>query len=280
MSFSALSEINTFLSSIDAIEIKVKVFPSADYTIKVDDIVIDDPQRVYVETFVPDTLKDGDKDGHPVAYLYSWKSSTQSWYLTGRWDRSEWDGGADSTGCGDFYLLDGSNSEANVYSWWVWRAVSAYTPAERGKAGYKICGGDSANSITYSSYYGVKNRLGFEIPLPPDDGQDNSTYGISQVKLKLEVYYDDEGKATYEFSNNNAGYYGLQNQLAPYYFLYNYQTNDFPLFITSNKRGAYSSYGSFLQVRADENEVYDKIQFSYDFNSTINQNLMFTLGYL
>jgi len=267
------------LTSIDKIEIKVKVNPSTDYWIKVDDIVIDVGQWVKVETFIPDKLTSTSR----TIYFYFWNRTTNTYDYAFSYDPYDsYIADAEGSGGFKFWLTDGTQladiygSGSEVYN----KAWAVYPIGTRKETKTRSYGSTYAGDITYSSYYGVKNRIGFAIKMPPDDGQDNSTYGISQVKLKLEVYYDDEGKATYEFSNDNNQYYGLQNQLAPYYFLYNYQTNDLPLFITTNKRGAYSSYGSFLQVRADENEVYDKIQFSYDFNSTINQNLMFTLGYL
>ena len=43
-------------------------------------------------------------------------------------------------------------------------------------------------SITYNGVGGCKRRIGFAIKMPPADGLASSTTGISQAKLKLEVY--------------------------------------------------------------------------------------------
>jgi flagellin-like protein len=278
------------LTIIDKIEIKLKVTASTGYWLWIDDIVIDEGQWVKVESFVPDKLQlgtyyytSGYRGYRARVKLYSWTGSDWSIFI----DPDSWWWKRNSK----LYFLDGTRADEimegkNGFSGDAWPnwIIGMYQPGKRTETksmyDYSASEVQAANPIVYSSYYGVSERIGFVIKMPPDDGQDNSTYGISQVKLKLEVYYDDEGKATYEFSNDNNQYYGLQNRLAPYLLFYNYQTNDQPLFITTNKKGAYSSYGSFLQVRADENEVYDKIQFHYDFNNTENNNLMFTLGYL
>jgi len=64
---------------------------------------------------------------------------------------------------------------------------------EKGQTCNKRSNGRQApTTITYSSYYGCQKRIGFAIKMPPDDGQDSSTYGISQCKLKLEVYYEGD----------------------------------------------------------------------------------------
>ncbi|MEW5760982.1 MAG: LamG-like jellyroll fold domain-containing protein, partial [Candidatus Thermoplasmatota archaeon] len=255
------------LSTVGAIYI---LFDSPSGTWYLDRTLIDLGQWVKVESFVPDDLPVW---GEPNCYqkIYSWDGTTYQKF--GEWPSN--DAGYGTKDRTKLYFLDGTHGDQ------IWGASTAekncmrfWRTGARDDAVYEAYHGDT---ITYSSYYGVQKRIGFAIKMPPDNGQDNSTYGISQAKLKLEVYYDDEGKATYEFSNDNNQYYGLKNMLAPYILLYNYQSNDNPLFLTFNRRD-YSS--SPLFVQADENEVITKTGFNINFNSTWGNNFMFTLGYL
>ncbi|MEW5760713.1 MAG: LamG-like jellyroll fold domain-containing protein, partial [Candidatus Thermoplasmatota archaeon] len=258
------------LSVIDYLDVIFNDNPSTSVTYHIDDIYIDTGQWVKVESFVPDKLL-ASISGMKLNF---WNTDTGSYATANTWDAEGLNG--PSTAANQIHFLNGLDAtEMYGDSGGGGNTLTVYKKASREQTLSALQG--NAGSITYSSSYGVQKRIGFAIKMPPDDGQDSSTYGISQVKLKLEVYYDDEGKATYEFSNDNNQYYGLKNMLAPYVLLYNYQTNDAPLFLAFNRRD-YSS--SPLFVQADENEVITKTGFNINFNSTWGNNFMFTLGYL
>lgn len=111
-----------------------------------------------------------------------------------------------------------------------------------------------AASLTYSAYKGGKKRVAFGYKLPPDDGRDSSTAGISQCKLKFEVNYTDSGdpsgvygQATYEFENSANNYNGLTNWLGTWLSLFN-STLKQVISLGFSKRP------TGLKICADENE--------------------------
>lgn len=113
---------------------------------------------------------------------------------------------------GNAYVMDGTTL------WAIYGANNfcGYLKGGRGVSkGY--VGGVDAGNIIYSSNYGCKQRVGFAVKIPPDDGQDSSTAGISQMKVKMTVFYavgavaGADGEVTYEFENSANQYYGLQN---------------------------------------------------------------------
>jgi len=114
-----------------------------------------------------------------------------------------------------------------------------------------------------SSYCGVKKRKLLAVKMPPDDGQDSSTYGISQCKLKIEVYYGKGdsgfwGEATYEFENSTNLYYGLRNINKPYIALW-HNTEKRANFIILPNTTVGDGLPNRLEVTADENQDIVKV---------------------
>jgi len=249
---------------------------------RIDRTVVDVGQWVKIETFIPDYLL-GQPDGTgPTDYAFA---------KLNFWNGTDWQLGIQlythDSGASErrysyaqrIYFLDGSTA-SEMYEDYLTGGVkrqggSVYTTGLRNEVRNAGDHSDSnAGSITYSSYYGVKKRTGFAIKMPPDDGQDNSTYGISQAKLKLEVYYENPGETTYEFSNDTNQFYSLQNMLKPYLFLHSYQTPDNPLIITTSDRKQASVP---LFITANENEAITKTGFNIDFSG--EKSFFFSLGY-
>ncbi|RLJ02965.1 MAG: hypothetical protein DRP11_02125 [Candidatus Aenigmatarchaeota archaeon] len=186
------------------------------FTSYLDRIVVDVGQWVKVEVFVPDQLKVG--------------SSIRSWRVFS-WDGSAWttdgfldvfDAGTQDnlSNCysGNLYFLDGTTQYDVTQDYR--KGASAFLVGNRGET--KSLEGSAENmdsdagTITYSSYYGCLKRIGFAIKLPPDDGQDSSTNGISQCKLKLEVYYEGDLTVKDTMGNKNGTRYGGLQVVTPY----------------------------------------------------------------
>jgi hypothetical protein len=142
------------------------------------------------------------------------------------------------------------------------------TLSERGQTKNIMPGGyivdpTAPSTMTFSGYYGCKKRIGFAIKMPPDDGQDSSTYGISQCKLKLEVYYGigDSGfwgEVTYEFEDSTNNYYGLRNINKPYIALWHDAEKRANFIILPNTTVG-DGLPSRLEVTADENQNIVKV---------------------
>jgi len=237
----------------------------------VDRTVVDVGQWVKVETYVPDVLVPK-TNSFPYVDLYAWDPDELFYKKCLSW----WDPkGPDIKGLlwsflnGD--VLSGAEP-GSIYGGSDNEGAFAYVPKLRGETATTgestntdgiIRGDAAAGVITYSSYYGCKKRIGFAIKMPPDDGQDSSTYGISQCKLKLEVYYDKEtyagvdryGAATFEFENSTNKIYGLQLINESWIALF---PDSGPskgaemLFLSAKPTG--------LEVSADEDQVIYKIK--------------------
>jgi len=235
---------------------------------RVDRVVLDVGQWVKIETYIPDMLKDNDNNGYPAVFVKTYDPVSQDWAAPLIWDQNEiWGTGPSNPQCyaPSGYFLDGSRWD-EVYGG-VRKGGSLYLQGERNETkdttGYSGYVDTDAGDITYSSYCGCLKRLGFAIKMPPDDGQDSSAYGISQCKLKLEVYYDKGdvyyspyelyGAATYEFENSTNQYYGLQNINDSWLALFDPNTNEVEFLILSQRPLG-------LKVRADENELIDRIE--------------------
>jgi len=147
-----------------------------------DQTVVDVGQWAKTEVYVPDTLLNATES----IQVYAWDGAEWLSFL-------RWNGGADSgivTAPQNLYFLDGTTAkEIFAVADWVPKGMATYVSGLRGETKDRIGGDTDAGTITYSFFYGCKKRIGFAIKMPPDDGQDSSTDGISQSKLKLEARY-------------------------------------------------------------------------------------------
>jgi hypothetical protein len=145
-----------------------------------DRTVVDVGQWKKIEVYVPDTLDSSVQNIQISSYKPSLGDYDSPWV---KWDAED---NNPSASWGSLWLMDGTEAT------WGYRA---YLKGTRGETKATSIRGFSP-SFTYSSYYGCKYRIGFAIKMPPDDGQDSSTAGISQVKLKIEIFYDNDGLTT------------------------------------------------------------------------------------
>jgi hypothetical protein len=233
---------------------------AANETWYVDRVLVDVGKWVKVECFVPDYIK----DILDSVKLYFWNPNTNNWVGPATFNGEKntnpsWNGTY-------FVVLNGNNFE-DFYGGGTSGAAAFtfYGKAGRGETISHSWGSslDPNGAITYSNYYGCKKRIGFAIKMPPDDGQDSSTYGISQCRLKLEVYYDKGesgfwGEATYEFENSTNGYYGLQNIDKPYIALWHDAEKRANFIILPNTTVG-DGLPSRLEITADENENIVKV---------------------
>ena len=169
-----------------------------------DRVLIDVGTWVYSEIVVPDDLKVGSQN----AFFYSWNGAAYNTFFMKADCTPEQTGGAQRDYDGaKLQFLDGSDS--NDYGT-ADQNIELYQTNTRGQTGAAILTSPATDPITYSANYGCRNRLGFAIKMPPDDGNDSSTAGISQCRLKVTIKYDDTD-ATYEFANDTDNYWGLKN---------------------------------------------------------------------
>jgi len=247
------------LTSVKYIEIWF-LYPPLNTSWYIDRTLIDVGKWVKVECFVPDYIK----DILDSVKLYFWNPNTNNWAGPATFNGEKntnpsWNGTY-------FVVLNGNNFE-DFYGGGTSGAAAFtfYGKAGRGETISHSWGSslDPNGAITYSNYYGCKKRIGFAIKMPPDDGQDSSTYGISQCRLKLEVYYGigDSGfwgEATYEFENSTNMYYGLQNIDKPYIVLW-HSTEKRANFIILPNTTVGDGLPSRLEVTADENQNIVKV---------------------
>jgi len=213
--------------------------------IRFDRMLVDKAQVVKVEAFIPDLLP----DGYNIK-LYSWDGS--EWKTASAVDDE--DGTPSYPAPSNQYYLNGVNVLDMFGPEWS-NKWGIYLKGERGesKAGQTgSLGAGGGYGITYSSYHGCLKRSGLILKMPPDDGQDASDAGISQCKLKLEVYYADDGKTTYEFENGTNQYYGLQNMNDSWLACFDATTKAVEFLVLSKRPTG-------LEVRADENELIDRV---------------------
>ena len=234
-----------------------------------DRTLVDVGQWVKIEAYVPDNLKL--VNGVGSVFLYSWDQQGSAWlacfaqlYVSaGQFRNYSYSGSLkflDGTLQSDIgtFLKPSPNNRFGI---------AIYDPmlrTETENTGQNDYCDPSAGSFTYSSYYGCLKRIGFAIKMPPDDGQDSSTTGISQAKLKLEVYYsttndittgylDRYGLTTYEFENSTNQYYGLQNLNNSWLTLFDATSKTIEYLVLSRRPTG-------LKIRADENEDIDTIE--------------------
>ncbi len=221
------------------------------FTSYLDRTILDVGQWVKVESYVPDELNINVNN----VKLSAWTGSAWADFLYGDVIEDQLQRGDPSY----LYFLDGTRGD-EIYPNGP-ACMSLYLIGERGQTKNALTG--LSGSINYSSYYGCLKRIGFAIKMPPDDGQDSSTSGISQCKLKLEVYYDKVdvdyspyelyGAATYKFENSTDQYYGLQNINDSWIAFFDPNSNEVEFLIFSQRPLG-------LKVRADENELIDQIE--------------------
>lgn len=166
-----------------------------------DRLILDVGQWVKTEVYVPDATRATSYD----IRVFSWNGSIFSVtpftsFNAGTSTHVTWSSS-------ELYFLD-TTTGTTIYSS-PGNCIGEYPIGLRGSTKSVIAGG--GGNITFSSNYGCKTRIGFALKMPPDDGQDSSTAGISQCRLKLEIYYDDDGDVTYEFEDSAQQFYGLQN---------------------------------------------------------------------
>ncbi|MEM3510060.1 MAG: LamG domain-containing protein [Nitrososphaerales archaeon] len=116
------------------------------------------------------------------------------------------------------------------------------------------------HQFTYSSTYGCKNRVGFIVKMPPEDFRDSASYGISQCRLKLECFYSDDGKATYEFEDSNNQYYGLRNINKKYLLLFRKDSSGPADFIQLKNTTVGDGLPTYLSVTADHNQEIHEVK--------------------
>ena len=179
-------------SDVERIRIECQTDNPAIGPFYLDRTVVDVGQWVKVESYVPDVLPLISAQNAEKWFLYFWDGS--QWQLSFGYDGVNW-----VCGSSKMYALDGSiykdiYGETEDYN--SIYCATAMFGGERGQTKDRISTTMATQSITYSSYYGCKKRIGFAIKMPPDDGLDASDAGISQCRLKLEVYYANDGYTT------------------------------------------------------------------------------------
>ncbi len=226
---------------------ELSIVSTSEKTWYLDRTVIDVGQWVKVEVSVPDALATGLTATQ--IYLRSWSGA--AYLAIMRWDAHQVAGlSYNNVGSGNGHLLDGTKLY-EIYGDNDGNTAYGIGVRDNVKAPYGFSDGDAGN-ITYSSYHGCIKRIGFAIKLPPDDGQDGSTTGISQIKLELIVYYDNNGLTTYEFEDSDYSLYGLDKKNANWLALFNTDTDKCEFLITSNRLTG-------LTMTADEDELITEL---------------------
>jgi hypothetical protein len=155
--------------------------PTSTFINYLDRTVVDVGQWAKVEVNVPDTLAaSGEK-----YRAYAWDKGASA-YLTAPFLT---DTNADNT---QLKFLD-QTLQSRILA--TGKGITVYAQGARG-SNQTATGDTAAGSITYSMNFGTTQRIGFAIKLPPEDWQDSATAGISQCKLKLEVFYAALGTTT------------------------------------------------------------------------------------
>lgn len=157
-------------------------------TVRVDDICADvggggSPATGFVklEQYVPDVIL----AAATAINVYAWDGSAWQKFLN--WHPTSATG--NTLNAAKLFFMDGGKA-SDYYGSGL--GAAGFAQANRAAAGARNVGDSGAGTITYSSNYGLQKRVGFAIKMPPSDGKQSSTAGISQCKLKLEVYYAPE----------------------------------------------------------------------------------------
>jgi hypothetical protein len=168
--------------------------PPSDATVYLDRVVLDVGTWAKVEIAVPDVLCP--YYNYLVGFYYDWDY----------WTLKVWDGSSYRTGTTTgvstnskwffetYYtkFLDGSSlysvyGETQTYLSLL--SASMLIAGLKGQTKTRKRSDTMANqSITYSQVGTTKKRIGFSLKMAPSDMRQTSTYGISQCRLKLEVY--------------------------------------------------------------------------------------------
>jgi len=182
------------LSNIDKVDV---AFGSLG-TRYIDRMVLDVGQWAKIEVYVPDVLSPATSWG-----VSSWTGTGWASFL-----RVKGSGEIHEFMSGDLlYFLDGTK-QSEIFGA-TNLGIGSYKIGKRYEEKARIAG-DAPSTIIYSSYYGCKKRIGFAIKMPPDDGQDSATSGISQCKLKMEVYYEGDLTVEDTWGDNHGTRYGAQ----------------------------------------------------------------------
>jgi len=176
------------LTQVDQLQIFVDANVAGEGAYYLDRTVVDVGQWTKVEAYVPDDLNDGQRN----VRLYAYKPSISDYDSTAfiEFDAEDNDPAYYRRKL-SMHFLDGSTMD-DVYGS---AEMSMYLKGVRNETESALVG--NGGDITYSSYYGCLKRIGFAIKMPPDDGQDSATDGISQCKIKLEVFYENNGRTTF-----------------------------------------------------------------------------------
>jgi len=194
--FNTLTAIGTpNLASISRLELYT--FPSATSITYLDRTLTDIGQWVQCEVFVPDQLNIAVNN----IQLFSWDGTAYQRFY--RWDAEE---GTQRYAWDYLYFLDGTRAHEIVDKYY--KIMDCFFIGQRGETKASIPG--TGRTITYSSHPGCKKRIGFAIKMPPDDGQDSATSGISQCRLKMEVYYEGDLTVEDTWGDNHGTRHGAQ----------------------------------------------------------------------
>lgn len=218
--------------------------PASTFTTYIDRTIVDVGQWVKCEFRVPDTLQ------ATRANFWSW-GVNDGVYHGARFAKIHEDYAESFINADYLEFLSGLRGNSivtepgNIITTYDYNSGGAIQSAQRGAAG----------PITYSSYYGVRKRIGIAIKTPPPD-YDPSTPPSDPIgrvnisRMKVEIFYDDEGKTTYTFENSLDKFYGLQNIVKKYLCLY--RLGEAGVIDFLQLESGYSVSG--LEVVVDENE--------------------------
>ncbi len=173
---------------MDLVDLTVYFFDAA---VRFDRLVLDVGQWVKTELHIPDVLVKGTNLANAKVLIYHWDGSQYRCCTEGGQGDPEFRYIQEVDGGGGYALkfLDGSKV-GEIYgsvSRYDQKGTSVFFDGRRGETKNSVWAG--GQGVTYSSEYGTLKRWGFALKMPPDNGQDSSTAGISQTRLKLEVYY-------------------------------------------------------------------------------------------
>lgn len=165
-------------------------------TIYLDRMVLMKGRWAFVEVAVPDSLY--------IYYNYLTASASTidwSYWVLSAWNGSSWvlmvtyETGTSSNKFmrSDYPLLNGTTMHdvyGEPYASSSSYAGTMFPSGIRGDSKTKNLNSIymATNTINYNGVGGCKRRIGFALKMPPADGLASSTTGISQVKIKLEVY--------------------------------------------------------------------------------------------
>ena len=166
-----------------------------DAGVRFDRLVLDVGQWVKTELHIPEAMLLGLDVGNTIVRVWSYDGSYLCCTEGGENDvHARYIQEVTGGGGNAFRLLASGYNLGNVYA-----SVNRYDQkgssiTKQGKRGESpgviwVSGPGYSQGLTYSSQPGMYLRWGFSLKMPPDDGQDSSTAGISQSRIKLEVNY-------------------------------------------------------------------------------------------